>query len=231
MIIGVCGFIGSGKDTVADYLVNFHEFRRESFANTLKDAVSNVFGWDRTMLEGRTKQAREWREQVDPWWSQRLNMPELTPRLMLQLWGTEVCRRGFHDDIWIASLENKLRNSRDNIVISDCRFPNEIASIRNAGGKIVWVKRGALPDWYNDAVNMNAGNTNMNWMLSKTKIEQLGIHASETAWVGTKFDTELDNNGSIDDLYLQIKNLVLDLPASTAHPLSVAVSDSLRILS
>ena len=34
MIIGVCGFIGSGKDTVADYLVNFHEFRRESFANT-----------------------------------------------------------------------------------------------------------------------------------------------------------------------------------------------------
>jgi hypothetical protein len=215
MIIGVCGFIGSGKDTVADYLVNFHEFRRESFANTLKDAVSNVFGWDRTMLEGRTKQAREWREQVDPWWSQRLNMSELTPRLMLQLWGTEVCRRGFHDDIWIASLENKLRNSSDNIVISDCRFPNEIASIRNAGGRIVWVKRGVLPDWYEDAVNMNAGNTNMSWMISKTRIDQLGIHASETAWVGTKFDAELDNNGSIDDLYLQIKNLVSNLPDAT----------------
>ena len=54
MIIGVCGFIGSGKDTVADYLQNFHEFRRESFASTLKDAVAAVFGWDRTMLEGRT---------------------------------------------------------------------------------------------------------------------------------------------------------------------------------
>jgi hypothetical protein len=215
MIIGVCGFIGSGKDTVADYLVNFHEFRRESFANTLKDAVSNVFGWDRTMLEGRTKQAREWREQVDPWWSQRLNMPELTPRLMLQLWGTEVCRRGFHDDIWIASLENKLRNSSDNIVISDFRFHNEIASIRNAGGRIVWFKRGVLPDWYEDAVNMNAGNTNMSWMISKTRIDQLGIHASETAWVGTNFDAELDNNGSIDDLYLQIKNLVSNLPDAT----------------
>ena len=36
MIIGVCGFIGSGKDTIADYLVNLHHFRRESFANTLK---------------------------------------------------------------------------------------------------------------------------------------------------------------------------------------------------
>ena len=107
MIIGVCGFIGSGKDTVADYLVNFHEFRRESFANSLKDAVAQVFGWDRTMLEGRTAQAREWREQVDSWWANRLNMPDLTPRLMLQLWGTEVCRSGFHDDIWIASIENK----------------------------------------------------------------------------------------------------------------------------
>ena len=43
MIIGVCGFIGSGKDTVADYLVNFHEYRRESFANSLKDAVAQLF--------------------------------------------------------------------------------------------------------------------------------------------------------------------------------------------
>jgi len=216
MIIGVCGFIGSGKDTVADYLVNFHEFRRESFANTLKDAVSAVFGWDRTMLEGRTKQAREWREQVDPWWSKRLNMPDLTPRLMLQLWGTEVCRRGFHDDIWIASLENKLRNSSDNIVISDCRFPNEIASIRSAGGKIVWIKRGALPEWYDAAVHVNRGpDGNIMWSSSKTKLESIGIHASETAWVGTKFDAELDNNGSIDDLYLAIKNLVSNLPAAT----------------
>ena len=129
-IIGVVGFIGSGKDTVADYLVNFHEFRRESFANTLKDAVAAVFGWDRVMLEGRTKEAREWREQVDPWCAERLAMPTLTPRWVLQYWGTEVCRKGFHDDIWIASLENKLRNSKDNVVISDCRFPNEISSIR-----------------------------------------------------------------------------------------------------
>ena len=65
MIIGICGFIGSGKDTIADYLVNLHGFRRESFANSLKDAVAQIFGWDRIMLEGRTKQSREWREQRD----------------------------------------------------------------------------------------------------------------------------------------------------------------------
>ena len=203
MIIGVCGFIGSGKDTVADYLVNFHEFRRESFANTLKDAVGAVFGWDRTLLEGRTKQAREWREQVDPWWAERLNMPDLTPRLMLQLWGTEVCRRGFHDDIWIASLENKLRNSKDNIVISDCRFPNEIKSIRQAGGTIVWVQRGITPHWYSIAEAANRGDNKAREWLGLN-----GIHASEYSWAGTNFDTILDNNKTIDHLYDQVKSLV-----------------------
>ena len=219
MIIGVCGFIGSGKDTVADYLTNFHGFRRESFANSLKDAVAQVFGWDRTMLEGRTKTAREWREQVDPWWAERLNMPNLTPRWVLQYWGTEVCRKAFHDDIWIASLENKLRNSTDNIVISDCRFPNEIKSIKDAGGIIVWVRRGELPEWYEDAVNANRGeNGNYSWSTSRSRLENLGIHASETAWVGTKFDHILENSGSIDDLFAQVKSLVQD-PLASIEPL------------
>ena len=210
MIIGICGFIGSGKDTVADYLVNLHHFRRESFANTLKDAVSAVFGWDRTMLEGRTKQAREWREQQDNWWTNRLGMV-ITPRWVLQNWGTEVCRNGFHDDIWIASLENKLRNSTDDVVISDCRFPNEIKAIKNAGGIVVRVVRGAEPEWYDAAVSRNRGpNGNSTWALSGRRLEQLGVHASETAWVGTRFDAVLDNNSTLDDLYQQVKRLVQD---------------------
>ena len=215
MIIGVCGFIGSGKDTVADYLVNFHEFRRESFASTLKDAVANVFGWDRTMLEGRTAQAREWREQVDPWWAKRLDMPTLTPRWVLQYWGTEVCRKSFHDDIWIASLENKLRNSQDNVVISDCRFPNEIASIHNVGGKIIWVQRGDLPDWYQVALDANAGH---NYAVQELKMRK--IHASETAWVGTDFDAVLDNNHTIDNLYKQAALIVShEVPLSPSNAL------------
>jgi hypothetical protein len=204
MIIGICGFIGSGNDTVADYLVNFHEFRRESFANTLKDAVAAVFGWDRTLLEGRTKEAREWREQVDPWWAERLAMPTLTPRWVLQYWGTEVCRKAFHDDIWIASLENKLRSSKDHVVISDCRFPNEIDAIKKAGGMIVWVKRGELPAWYDSAISANRGS---NIGLNDMKLR--GIHASEWAWLGCGFDVIIDNNSSIDDLYTQAKDLVI----------------------
>lgn len=205
MILGVCGLIGSGKDTIADYLVNFHEFKRDSFANSLKDAVAAVFGWDREMLEGRTKQSREWRERADTWWSDRLNIPNLTPRWVLQNWGTEVCRKNFHDDIWIASLENKLQNAIDNVVISDCRFPNEITAIKNSGGKVICVQRGPLPAWYETALAANRG-----FELQKKQLLDLGIHASEWSWIGTDFDAIIDNNGSIVDLYNQIKFLVDD---------------------
>ncbi len=208
MIVGFVGFIGSGKDTAADYLVNFHGYRRDSFANTLKDAVACVFGWDRVLLEGRTAEARAWREQVDEWWAKRLDMPNLTPRLMLQLWGTEVCRNGFHDDIWIASLENKMRKTKDNIVISDVRFPNEIKAIHNAGGIVVRIKRGEDPEWYQDAVNSNEGRGNMSWLISTERLKKLNIHASETAWVGGDIDYTVFNDTTIDDLFEQIKNLV-----------------------
>lgn len=206
MIIGICGFIGSGKDTVADYLVNFHGFRRESFAGTLKDAVSNIFGWDRTLLEGRTKEAREWREQVDIWWANRLDIPDLTPRWVLQYWGTEVLRNHFHDDIWIASVENKLRKTKDNIVISDCRFPNEIKSIKVNGGIILRTKRGQEPSWYKLALEENLYKSES----ANIELMKLKIHASETSWIGTEFDAILDNNGSIDELYSKINCLVQD---------------------
>jgi hypothetical protein len=218
MIIGFVGFIGSGKDTAADYLVNFHGFRRDSFANTLKDAVAAVFGWDRVLLEGRTAEARAWREEVDTWWAERLEMPKLTPRWVLQYWGTEVCRQGFHDDIWIASVENKMRKTTDNIVISDVRFPNEIKAIHNAGGKVIRVKRGADPEWYEAAISANKGpDANSTWSLSKAKLSQLKIHASETAWVGGDIDVTISNDSTIDELFLSIRNQVIDLPVSMAN--------------
>jgi hypothetical protein len=219
MIIGVVGLIGAGKDTMADYLVNIHQFRRESFANTLKDAVSSVFGWDRDLLEGRTRHSREWREQVDAWWADRLNMPELTPRWVLQYWGTEVVRRSFHDDTWIASLENRLRKTTDDVVISDCRFPNEIAAIKRAGGLVIRVHRGPDPDWYGFAEMINRGpEKNIEWSWAKTQLDKFNIHASETAWIGTAFDAVIDNNSSMDHLYAQINDLVQDLQLTRSDP-------------
>jgi len=113
MIIGITGLISSGKDTAADYLIRFHGFKKLSYAGTLKDCVASIFGWDREMLEGTTQSSREWREKIDPWWAKRLDMPHLTPRWVLQYWGTEVGRRTFHNDIWVASIENQLRQITD----------------------------------------------------------------------------------------------------------------------
>lgn len=218
MIIGVCGFIGTGKDTVADYLVNIHQYKRESFANSLKDAVANIFNWDREMLEGRTKSSRIWRDKEDKWWADRLGRPGFTPRIALQLLGTDVLRDHFSKDIWIASLENKLRNSEDDIVITDCRFPNEIKAIKNLGGIVVRVMRGPIPTWEQDAINVNRGpDGNVMWTTAVGRMQKTGIHSSEWAWLGTNFDVLLDNNGSMDLLYQQITDLVSSPQVATVN--------------
>ena len=203
-IIAICGFMGSGKDTIADYLVNCHGYKRESFANSLKDAVSVVFGWDRELVEGRTKQSREWRETKDEWWSKRLKR-DITPRYVLQNWGTEVVRKGFHNGMWVASLEHRLQSSKDDIVITDCRFPNEIKALKNIGATVLRVKRGTEPDWYEDAKNFNAGQRRIGWALGRDVLEKAKVHASEYSWVGSKFDAVLENDGTLDELYTQLE--------------------------
>ena len=193
MIIGVCGLIGSGKGTVSDILVEEHGFKKISFADSLKDAVAAVFSWDRELLEGDTDVSRMWRETKDTWWADRLGIPDLTPRLILQLWGTEVCRTGFHNDIWIASLERKLR-SNTNYVIPDTRFPNEVDLIKKIGGEIWCVKRGPDPKWF---VQYQLGGSPPNH-----------IHSSEWEWARSKFNKILENDRTLDDLKALVKSLV-----------------------
>jgi hypothetical protein len=208
-IIAVAGLIGSGKDTIADYLCTVHGFKRLSFATSLKDAVSSVFGWPRELLEGSTKHSREWREQVDPWWADRLNMPTLTPRWVLQYWGTDVIRNNFHNDMWVASVENKLRTSKDDIVITDCRFKNEIDAIKRAGGITIRANRGEPPVWYNSAVIYNnepaRSERHINAMV---ELGNYAVHASEYSSVGLEYDYHIDNNGTIDQLHSQINQLL-----------------------
>lgn len=203
MIVGIAGFIGSGKDTIADYLITFKGFRRMSYAGPLKDAIASIFNWDRELLEGTTKYSREWRDTVDPWWAERLDIPHITPRWVLQQWGTEVGRRAFHDDIWIASIENQLRTAKDDIVISDCRFPNELKSIKRMNGITIRVSRGPNPEWHDAAVQFNRGNKHALELLKEFK-----VHASEYSSVGLNYDHYISNDGTIDDLHRKVDSII-----------------------
>ena len=119
MIVGLVGFIGSGKGTVADLLVSNHGFIKESFANSVKDAVSAVFGWDRILLEGDTTESRVWREKPDQFWSKKLGK-EFSPRLALQLMGTEAGRDVFHTDIWVHTVERRCSPNKNYVIALVC---------------------------------------------------------------------------------------------------------------
>lgn len=128
MIIALTGSKGSGKDTVAEYLTSRYGFAKLSFARILKDVVSIMFGWDRRKIEGITDEDRQWREEVDVWWSTELGIPHFTPRFALENIGTDVFRKHFHQNIWILTLKREIQvaiNGGWDVVITDLRFLNE----------------------------------------------------------------------------------------------------------
>ena len=94
MIVGVVGFIGSGKGTVGDFLKTEFGFHSLSFASHLKDVASVLFGWERNLLEGDTEESRKFRERPDGFWSKKIG-EHFTPRLALQLLGTEAEEKFF----------------------------------------------------------------------------------------------------------------------------------------
>lgn len=199
-LVGLVGFIGSGKGTVAETLVNQFNFRQDSFAASLKDAVSVMFDWPRHLLEGDTKESREWREQPDTWWGDKLGISNFTPRYALQYMGTDVLRNHFNQDIWFLTLQNRLRkNSEQNVVISDVRFPNEVKFIQEQGGKIVRIHRGQEPSWFDVAVAANRGDVwQHNLMTNDPALKQ--VHHSEWAWVGSHIDHHIYNDGTLGSL-------------------------------
>lgn len=206
MIVGLLGFINSGKGTVANHLVKSHNFRQDSFASSLKDACAMIFDWPRHLLEGDTKESREWREVVDPWWAEKLNVPNFSPRLALQLIGTDALRDNFHQDLWFLTLQNRIRkNPNQHVVISDVRFPNEIKFIKEQGGTLIKVNRGPAPVWYEAALLANRGNS-----LAQKAMENSypTAHFSEWAWIGSDIDFELENNGTIEELNDRIGDII-----------------------
>lgn len=201
MIIGLVGFAGSGKDTVGEVLTSKFAFKKFAFADTLKDSVSTLFGWSRHLLEGDTNESREFREKVDPFWSDKLG-EDITPRMILQRMGTEVVRSNIHDDFWIYALEKRIQGVKD-VVITDVRFPNEIDFIWKSGGFIVRVMRGNDPVWYDTAMSANMYNN-----PAIMNVEYSHVHVSEWAWIGTRFDYLINNDGSKVQLEAMSKHML-----------------------
>jgi dephospho-CoA kinase len=200
MIIGLCGFQSSGKDTVADYLINTHNFIRLSFASILKDIIAIMFNWPRDKLEGLTKEDRLWREQIDPWWSEKLKIPDLSPRYTMRYIGTDLFRKHFHTDIWVKIIENKInnylhQNDKQNIIVSDCRFENEINMIIMLGGKIIQVHR-EIPSWF------------YKYRDGSYPEEIKSIHKSELEWIRCHKDYDIENDGTIEQLYQNVSEII-----------------------
>ena len=205
MIIGICGFIGSGKDTVANMFVE-RGCVQDSFAAPLKDVCASVFGWQREMLEGDTVESRDFRETPDVFWTRKLGVPNFTPRLALQLLGTEVLRNHFNENIWLNSLEYRIRKQLTDApctVISDARFRNELNLIKEMGGVIIWVQRGELPEWFETAKTAHENVISRRIMETKYR----DVHESEWNWAGYPADYIVNNNGTLEELAKQVEDI------------------------
>jgi hypothetical protein len=129
MIIGFSGYARSGKDTAAQELQRSMGFRVMHFADPLKNAAKEIFGFSMEQLYGNLK------ETVDPFWG-------ISPREALQKLGTEGGRNVFGEELWVKALMRRLEDhDRENYVIADVRFPNEARAIEALGGHVVRVVR------------------------------------------------------------------------------------------
>ena len=198
MLIGVVGFIGSGKGTVGEILTD-HGFVKDSFARPLKDAVSIMFGWPRELLEGDTELSRSWREEPDVFWSEKFGRP-FSPREALQLMGTEAGRETFHPDIWVISLLNRAKGK--DVVVTDVRFKNEIDYIQKNEGIVIRVKRGEDPEWFNFL------SSETDEFYREQIMKGRSVHRSEWDWVGCDFDYVIENDGTVQQLRKKVENVL-----------------------
>lgn len=169
MLIGIIGKKESGKDTLGDYLVNNYQYQKYSFALPLKKVCKELFLLDDEQLINHTL-----KETIDTRWG-------LSPRQMLQKVGTDLIRNNINENFWILHFKFWYNNNKNNIVITDCRFQNEVNIIKELGGIVIKLNR----------------NT-----------ERIDTHISEDIDKLTGFDYTLDNNSTKEQLYKSIDTLL-----------------------
>lgn len=140
MIVAFSGAAGSGKDFAAKALRSLLEERGHTvefmaFADKLKDSCCHLFDWDRDRLEND----REYKESGLEDCPYCLALGK-TRRQLLQEYGTEACRNGIDNEFWTKLMQVRLDKSEtDYVLITDCRFPNEVNFVRKNLGAVMHV--------------------------------------------------------------------------------------------
>lgn len=197
MIIGVIGHARSGKDTIAEYLIDKYNFKRYSLAQPMKEACKIIFDWDDDWVYGNLK------EDVDERWG-------ISPRQVLQHIGTEwgqyaLCeafpqfKKSTGRFMWCKAFEywyERNRSSALNIVIPDIRFPHEVEFFRN----------------FNNMYKTTILKVEREIDTSDPKYQ----HESERLIDGLEADEIVDNNGSMKALYKKIDGILNDIKKGIA---------------
>lgn len=184
MIIGLCGYAGSGKTTVAEYLTNTYGFKEVAFANPLKE-IASIFGFTHKQLYGTQQDKLEIHPQLN-----------ISSREFMQKFGTDICRNQFSTvfpnmdlgtsgSIWVKLMENFIENHPDTLLcVSDIRFPDELELIRSYD------------------------NSTIIQIIRSQEINEHHNHVSETSLPDIDPDIQIINDGSLQDLYDSIDNIV-----------------------
>jgi hypothetical protein len=178
VIIGLSGYAQTGKDTVAQHLVNEYGFTRIAFADPIREALYALdpILHDYPAIPGIRL---SWIVDRSGWESVKKESPEV--RRLLQRLGTEVARNQWSPDFWV-DLAMKKASKFDKVVITDVRFPNEYEAIRGANGDI--------------------------WRVVKPGISAVNAHPSEVSLDNYTFDKTIINDGSLDILHESIDSLM-----------------------
>ncbi|WP_228973410.1 hypothetical protein [Streptomyces sp. DH12] len=146
--IGIIGRARTGKDTAGTWLVENRGYRRIAFADPLKEAalkldpiinyidMGQVPGKPRTWLPDRLSELVA----CDGWERAKDEYPEV--RRVLQELGAAI--RAIDPEFWIRTALTRVQEANESgvpAVITDVRYPNEVASLKRAGFHLIHISR------------------------------------------------------------------------------------------